>query len=240
MVEYLVDVALRKRCQAIFTTHSNDALAPLPDRAIWVAMGNRIYQGKLDIHSLRAVTGQVDAQLAIFVEDVFSADWINAILRTDAKIDLGMIEVHRMQGDGTAVAINRHHNTDPTSRFPSVCYLDGDSRQEESDDEQVYRLPGESPESLVFDQVMEKINDFGGVLAVSLHKSFDHQDLVAQVSREARISTRDHHNLYSKIGQRLGFLSESVVRSAFLSVWCQAYPEDVEKILAPIRRYLPE
>src|ERR1035438_3177011 len=30
MVEYLIDVAQRKSAQAMFTTHSNDALAPLP------------------------------------------------------------------------------------------------------------------------------------------------------------------------------------------------------------------
>jgi AAA15 family ATPase/GTPase len=52
MVEYLIDVAERKKLQAIFTTHSNDALKPLPSRAIWVATQDRIFQGKLDIQSL--------------------------------------------------------------------------------------------------------------------------------------------------------------------------------------------
>lgn len=74
LVEHLMDVASRKRAQAIFTTHSNYALLPLPDKAIWVAVNNRVYQGKLDIESLRAITGQVEAQLAIFTEDDFSAN----------------------------------------------------------------------------------------------------------------------------------------------------------------------
>lgn len=33
LVEYLIEVAARKSAQVIFTTHSNDALDPLPDRA---------------------------------------------------------------------------------------------------------------------------------------------------------------------------------------------------------------
>lgn len=37
LVEYLLDVAERKRMQIIFTTHSNEALQPLPSKAIWVA-----------------------------------------------------------------------------------------------------------------------------------------------------------------------------------------------------------
>jgi hypothetical protein len=57
MVEYLIDVAERKKAQAIFTTHSNDALKPLPSQAIWAAIGNKVFQGKLDIHALRAITG---------------------------------------------------------------------------------------------------------------------------------------------------------------------------------------
>lgn len=38
MVEYLIDVSQRKSCQVLFTTHSNDALAPLPPAAIWSAL----------------------------------------------------------------------------------------------------------------------------------------------------------------------------------------------------------
>ncbi len=69
LVEYLIEVAKRKSCQVIFTTHSNDALAPLPSKAIWAAYNGEVLQGKLDIKALRTITGQVDARLAIFVED---------------------------------------------------------------------------------------------------------------------------------------------------------------------------
>lgn len=133
LVEYLIEVADRKAIQAIFTTHSNDALLPLPPEAIWASINGKVVQGKLDISSLRAITGQIDASLAIFCEDEFAAAWIRSMLRTRADIELGKIEVHAMAGDGTAVTINRHHNHNPATRFPSVCVIDGDSRQATSD-----------------------------------------------------------------------------------------------------------
>ena len=61
MVEYLIDAAERKKIQAIFTSHSNDAIRSLPSKAIWVAISDKIFQGKLDIQSLRAITGQIRA-----------------------------------------------------------------------------------------------------------------------------------------------------------------------------------
>jgi energy-coupling factor transporter ATP-binding protein EcfA2 len=81
MVEYLIDVADRKPCQVIFTTHSNDALAPLPPRAIWAAYNGEVLQGKLDIAALRTITGQIDARLAIFVEDAYAELFTATALR---------------------------------------------------------------------------------------------------------------------------------------------------------------
>ncbi|HZE42000.1 MAG TPA: AAA family ATPase, partial [Stackebrandtia sp.] len=73
LVEYLIDVARRKSCQVLFTTHSNDALAPLPIEAVWSTYRGRVTQGKLDIAALRTLTGQAEAQLAVFTEDDFTA-----------------------------------------------------------------------------------------------------------------------------------------------------------------------
>ena len=44
MVEYLVDVARRKSCQVIFTTHSNDALGPLPSEQSGLPTTARSYK----------------------------------------------------------------------------------------------------------------------------------------------------------------------------------------------------
>jgi ABC-type multidrug transport system ATPase subunit len=110
MVEYLLDVAKRKSCQVIFTTHSNDALAPLPPNAIWAAYNGEVLQGKLDIRALRTITGQIEAELAIFVEDEFAERLVVTALRYHGGVELDAVKVHGMGGAGPAKKVNEQHN----------------------------------------------------------------------------------------------------------------------------------
>ncbi len=228
----------RKKVQAIFTTHSNDALKPLPSKAIWVATQDRIFQGKLDIQSLRAMD-QIEAQLVIFVEDNFAKVWIEALLRQSGGVALDHVQIHAMQGDGTAVAINHHHNSDPSQKVPSVCFIDGDSRQEASDDDRVYRLPGNSPEGYVFDQVMDSWDSFGGKLAVALLQRFENAESIKKLCEGVRLTNRDAHLLFSQVGEKLGLLPESTVALAFANLCAQSEPDIVRNILIPIDSMLP-
>jgi len=125
MVEYLIDVARRRSCQIIFTTHSNDALDPLPSKAIWAAYSGEVLQGKLDIKALRTITGQIDAKLAVFVEDSFSELMVTTALRYHGGLEIDAVKVHGMGGAGPAMKVNEQHNLDPTAAFPSVCLVDG-------------------------------------------------------------------------------------------------------------------
>lgn len=238
LVEYLIEVAERKKIQAIFTTHSNDALIPLPYKAIWASIGNKVFQGKLDIKSLRAITGQVSSQLAIFTEDAFSTQWIQLTVGLDDSIDYESLEVHPLSGDGTAVKINKNHNNDPAVKVPSLAYIDGDSSQTDSEIDLVFRLPGAMPESYIFLQIMDRIDSLAGELAVCLHKPFEMQDKVKKVVREAWRTTRDKHLLYSVVGKELGYVSTDVVKSAFITLWARNNPVEMEKILAPIKKLL--
>lgn len=240
MVEYLIDVAERKKLQAIFTTHSNDALMPLPSKAIWVATQDRIFQGKLDIHSLRAITGQIDASLVIFVEDPFAKLWTEALLRQAGNIAVDHIQVHGMEGDGTAVSMNRYHKRDPSSQVPSVCLIDGDSKQGESVEDSVYRLPGQSPEAFVFDEVMSAWDTVGGKLSVALLQRFENADRVRLVCQTVRTTNMDSHLLFAQVGERLGLIPEATVAAAFANIWAQAYAEAVQSILAPFSAITPK
>ena len=234
MVEYLIDVALRKKSQAIFTTHSNDALLPLPAKAIWSATNNKFFQGKLDVKSLRAITGQVDAKLAVFVEDEFAKMWIESCVASDENIIYEEVQVHKMEGDGIAVAVNKYHNLNPTATHKSICIIDGDSLQEDSVQEKIYRLPGEYPETYIYDKVLERINSEEisviGELTVALHKKFEEQEFVKEVINEIRRTYRDYHLVFSQVGKKLGFISEIVVKSAFLNIWKRQFPDDVQLI----------
>lgn len=242
MVEYLIEVAERKKAQAVFTTHSNDALAPLPPKAIWAAINNTLYQGKLDVASLRTITGQVDAALAIFVEDQFAQKWIETILAESSGIIEGEIEVHFMAGDGTAVAINKHHNQDPSTKFRSICIIDGDSQQKESEEDKVYRLPGECPERYIFDEVWELIKNPEdtriGELCLLLQKKYDDSEMILKKIQTVGRTCLDAHLLYAQIGREIGFISQSVVEGAFLHLWARYRESESNSILEKIKQHL--
>jgi hypothetical protein len=144
-----------------------------------------------------------------------------------------------MLGDGTAVKINKNHNLDPAARFPSVCFIDVDSHQQENPDERVFRLPGTSPEAHIFDRVLEKAASLGGILSVRLLQPHSASDAVIAKLKSKRMTNRDPHVLFSEIGQDLGLLPESTVRDAFLATWTEAYPEECERLLQPIKDLLP-
>lgn len=186
MVEYLIELAERRKIQAIFTTHSNDALLSLPDKAIWAAVNGQLFQGKLDIGSLRAISGQVDSKLVIFVEDSFSQLWVEEMLRSLPGLAMDAISVHRMEGDGTAVRVCRYHNLDPTVQQPAICLIDGDSKQAEDGDNGILRLPGQSPESYIFDKTLQKLDTVAGELAVALLKPYEQHERVQQVIQSVR------------------------------------------------------
>jgi AAA15 family ATPase/GTPase len=235
MVEYLIDVAIRKKTQTIFTTHSNEALIPLPTKAIWVASNGDLYQGKLDINSLRAITGQIDAQLAVFTEDRFTKEWVESIIRLNGLAIYELVEVHGLEGDGIAVSINENHNIDPTRNKPSICFIDGDSKQKENDDKKVFRLPGIGPESYIYDCILDKINEVKGKLTVALHLPFEKADFVERSIRDIRLTNRDEHLLFSQVGQKIGFISENIVRNAFFAIWNEQYNEMALYIYSKIK-----
>jgi len=124
MVEYLIDLALRRRIQVIFTTHSNEALKPLPDKAIWAAVNGSLYQGKLDIGSLRAISGQVDSRLVVFVEDAFAQAWVEEILRATPSVAMDAISVHAMEGDSTAVRVHSQRPQHKSNCSAAVSLFD--------------------------------------------------------------------------------------------------------------------
>jgi predicted ATPase len=240
IVEYLIELAGRRKIQAIFTTHSNDALRPLPDKAIWAAVNGQLFQGKLDIGSLRAISGQVDSKLVIFVEDAFAKTWTEEILRSVPGIAMDAIGVHSMEGDGTAVKVCKSHNLDPTVQQPAICLIDGDSKQIDSASDNILRLPGESPESYIFDEVIAKLDVVAGELSVALLRPYEEHERVKQIILSTRNTNRDPHLLFSQVGKSLGLIPEPRVVEAFIATWVRAYPEEVQRILCTFASKLPK
>lgn len=240
MVEYLIELAERKRLQAIFTTHSNDALLPLPPNAIWASVNGELYKGKLDIRSLRAISGQISSKLVIFVEDDFAALWVRHILATVPDVALDSISIHPMKGDGIAVKVHNHHRIDPSVQQPSICVIDGDSSQVESQENLIFRLPGQCPESSVFDNVMEHLDQISGELAVSLLKPYEFESQLKGAMESVRNTNRDPHLLFAQLGRRVGFVPEARVKEAFLAAWCRVNAQFVHDISDAFGELLPK
>lgn len=241
MVEYLIDVAKRKSCQIIFTTHSNDALEPLPPKAIWAAYNGEVLQGKLDVRALRTITGQIEAKLAIFVEDDFAEKMIITALRYHGGLELDAVKVHGMGGAAPAITVHAQHNKDPTSRFPSVCVLDGDQRARAIEADGVFFLPGDqAPEAHVFERVLEKVDSEAARLTLSMQLPSAMQERVSAVVKERAITNRDRHVIFQQIGEDLDFTASAIVAQAFLAIWAQAYPEEVQELVAGFNDLLPE
>lgn len=235
LVDYLISVSKRKNLQVIFTTHSNDALIPLPDKAVWVASQESIFQGKLDVASLRAISGKIEKKVVIFVEDDFAKLWTEAILRVNAKSVLEQIEIHALAGDGNAYKMAISHNENPAVQTKAICVLDGDSSQDADKYEFVFKLPGEMPEAYVFDCIIEKWDEIGGKLTVALLQEFEDTNKVKSTLEDTRRSNMDQHVLFSQIGQKLGFIPEKTVQMAFASAWSMAFQDEVREIIDGIK-----
>lgn len=211
----------------------------MPQEAVWAALGGEVIQGKLEIVSLRSLMGEPNSELIIYSEDEFAKDWILSMLRTDPEIATDAIEVYSMGGDGTAVDVNRYHNQDPGRRIKSICIIDGDSRHKENADEGVFRLPGEAPEKVIFDDIIDVIDDCSGVLAVRCMRQFTEAEKLKEVILEVNRTNYDHHLLFSQIGEKLGFINENVIRAAFMATWCERYPDAVKDFLENCKDMMP-
>lgn len=219
MVEYLVDVADRRAIQAIFTTHSDYALLPLPSEAIWASINGKLKQGKLSVESLRAVSGRIDKKLAIFLEDEFAKSWVDNILREKLGADYDQVEVHAVHGDGIAVSTHRAHMANPSVDSKSLCIIDGDSEQLDDDQNGVIRLPGGQPERAVFEAICGRLTEDIAILTVSCQRDPAAQELVRRTIEEVSRTNRDPHLLFNQIGIKIGFVPEVIVQGAFLSLW---------------------
>ena len=232
MVEYLLDVAGRKSIQAIFTTHSEDALLPLPSEAIWSSIDGRVRHGRVSIEALRAITGRVDQRIAIFVEDAFARDWVAAIIRTEMPSRVEEIGVYPVSGDGQAHSVHDGHRKNPAlvGKLKSLCVLDGDSSKDEDIKSGVLKLPGAKPENVIFNYVRSNLSSLSMKVTVALHVSAEREAHVKGAIEEVSRTNRDPHLLFNQVGQKAWFTPQEIVSSAFITQWIDGNREEVKRI----------
>lgn len=240
MVEYLMDVAQRRSIQSVFTTHSEDALTPLPPEAIWSSIDGKTRQGKISIEALRAITGRIDERLAVFVEDAFAKEWVESIIRAITPEIMDEIGVYAVSGEAQAYAIHMSHRKNPaiSGKLRSFCVLDGDSRQEANAADGVIKLPGTVPEATIFDYVYENLETLSMRLAVGLHLSPEKEAAVRKVVEDVSTTNRDPHLLFNQVGQAAGLIPAPIVSSAFISLWIDGNRGEAKAIAEALRHEL--
>jgi AAA domain, putative AbiEii toxin, Type IV TA system len=232
MVEYLIDAADRRSVQTIFTTHSEDALLPLPGEGIWYSIEGKIRQGRISIEALRAMTGKIEEGLAIFVEDSFAKEIVENIVRRYLSDEFDQIGVYAVEGQSQAHAIHTHHMKDPSvsDKIKSLCILDGDSSIEPEPGNNIIKLPGKAPEAEVFDFVKDNIDDLSMILAAGLHLPPEKDEAVKRVVNDVALTNRDPHLLFNQVGQKAGLIASSVVSSAFINLWINGNQDRIKPV----------
>jgi hypothetical protein len=240
MVEYLIEVASRRSIQSAFTTHSEDALTALPAEAIWSSIDGKTRQGRISIEALRAITGRIDETMAIFVEDAFAKEWVEGITRSIIPEHMDEIGVYAVAGDSQAYAIHTAHAKNPAllGKLKSVCILDGDSGKQEDASLAVAKLPGQLPESEVFNYVRENIDSLAMKLAVALHLPSNKDEHVRRVVLDVSVSNRDPHLLFSQVGDKAGLIPANIVSSAFVSLWMEGNRNEAERVADFIKKHV--
>ena len=267
LVEYLVDVARRKSCQVIFTTHSNDAIRPLPDDAVWAVSGHQLNQGKLDVASLRALTGEIETTCAIFTEDEFgrlvaeiTLRSLNGLSRRADLVDLSAIDFYPLSGESQVLIHTRAHNTNPSIDFPVIGFLDGDmkERAHTSNDyapklvdhhgTKFYDLvfgPGfADPELVIVEDLLDNFADPSGKsvlgkLALGLNAASLTQKYLRETIEKVYHENKDPHLLFEILGEQLDYLDADFVARQFVTYWCLAFPEKVEDMWRDSQTILP-
>lgn len=238
IVEYLFDIAKRKKAQVIFTTHSEYALEVLPPKAIWGCIDGVAYQGKLTIESLRALTGTISKDRVIFVEDNFAKDLCSEIVRQYVPGLLNRVEIHKAGGFPYVVDVLKHHNNNPTINKKAVAIIDGDNPPLKEENDFVFELPGDAPETLVFKHIVKHAESIANLIQQRCQCPSIRQDKIIEVIRQVERDTTDHHLYFSKMGNELGFVSEIIIRRGLCSIYVEQSGEELRPLVEALENKL--
>ncbi|MBN9546306.1 MAG: hypothetical protein J0I19_12590, partial [Alphaproteobacteria bacterium] len=142
------------------------------------------------------------------------------------------IGVYATSGDTRALGIHLGHRENPAiqGKLKSLCVLDGDSTRQEDVLRGVLKLPGAVPESEVFNYVNSNIDTLAMKLAVGLHMAASKETHVKSVVKEVSLHNRDPHLLFSQVGEKAGLIPANIVSSAFIALWMEGNPTEVQRI----------
>ncbi len=242
-VNYLTNASKRKKLQIIFTTHSQDAVNELEPDAVWASINKKVWNGKLSIESLRAITGQVVNSKVIYVEDSFVKEWVeNAIGRYLPEL-APTIKVYSAGGYPNLVNVSNFHNKNPTIKTPSIALVDGDVKGRQG----IGELPDNAmfigdtyPDSIVFNYIAKNINELASVVRQRcLLTRFDVARIVTDVTGVMN-SACDHHVYFSRLSDKLDFVSEIFIRAGMIDLFNEENPDFWAPVIEFVRNGLAD
>ncbi|ECE1397535.1 ATP-binding protein, partial [Salmonella enterica subsp. enterica serovar Anatum] len=240
-VNYLTNVAKRKKLQIIFTTHSQDAVNELEPEAVWASINKKVWNGKLSIESLRAITGQKVNSKVIYVEDSFAKEWVeNAIDRYLPKL-ASTIKVYTAGGYPSVVKVSQYHNENPTINYPSIALVDGDIKGRQGTKElpeNAMFIGDDYPDAIVYHYIAKNIEEHASVLRQRcLLTRFDAEKIKAAVESVMN-SACDHHVYFTRLSDKLDFTSELFIRAGMIDLFNEHNSEFWSPIMDFIKKGL--
>jgi len=237
-VHYLQNVSKRKKLQIVFTTHSQDAVNELSPEAVWASINKKVWNGKLSIESLRAITGQLINSKVIYVEDSFAKEWVeNAIGRYASEI-ASTVKVYTAGGYPNVVNVSQFHNQNPTITSPSIALIDGDIMGRPG----VGKLPvnakflGDTyPDSIVFNYIANNKEKIVSVLRQRCLLTRFSVDRISQEIDSVVNSACDHHLYFSSLSNKLDFSSEIFIRAGMIDIFNEENPDFWSEIIIFIK-----
>lgn len=240
-VNYLTNVAKRKKHQIIFTTHSQDAVNELEPEAVWASINKKVWNGKLSIESLRAITGQLVNSKVIYVEDLFAKEWVENALGWYLPDLASSIAVYAAGGYPNVVKVCEYHNANPTIETPAVALVDGDikGRQGVNDLPSNARYLGDSyPDDIVFSFVAKNIKELVSILRQRCYLTrFDATRIQDEIESVVN-SACDHHLYFSKLSEKLDFASELFIRTGMIDIFNEQNEEFWNENMSFLRKGL--
>jgi len=236
-VQYLQNVAKRKRLQIIFTTHSQDAVDQLPSEAIWASINKRVWNGKLSIESLRAITGITPKTRVVYVEDDFVVEWVkNAIGRYGGGI-AQTSHVSAAGGYPNVLNVCKYHNDNPMLNAKSIALVDGDIYKPDTDPLPDFaRYLGEGlPEAIVFDFIyIHRVALVSLIRQRCLLSQFN-EDRIISAIESVRNSSCDPHVIFTNLSEKLDFLSALQIRAGMIDLFNEKNPDFWTDIISAIQ-----
>lgn len=236
-VQYLENVAKRKRLQIIFTTHSQDAVDQLPSEAIWASINKHVWNGKLSIESLRAITGSAPSTRVVYVEDEFVVEWVrNAIGRHGDGL-AQTTKIFAAGGYPNVLNVCKFHNSNPLIKAKSIALVDGDIYKPDGNPLPEYAkyLGDGFPEATVFDYIHDNRIELVSLVRQRCFLSQFGEDRIISAIEGVRNSACDPHMIFSNLSERLDFLSAVQIRAGMIDIYNEKNPDFWGEIIALIR-----